>query len=91
MAKFNELFEKVGRIEERSQDVEKIKELCTGLERKLESFGNEVKVLREANEKNEHEIDNLHREKMELRSRVRELDQYSKKANVIVQGILVTS
>ncbi len=36
--RFNQLFEKVDKIEERLQDVVKIKELCTGMETKLENF-----------------------------------------------------
>lgn len=87
MAKFNELFEKVGRKEERTQDMSKIKELCTGLENGIKNFGKEVKWMKEANEQNEQDIDNLYRENAKLRFRARETDQYSKKENVIIHGI----
>ncbi len=76
------------KIEERLQDVVKIKELCTGMETKFENFQKEINQIREANIKNEQDIDILHKENVELRAKIREMDQYSRNANLVIRGSL---
>lgn len=41
----------------------------------------------ELNERNKRDIDQLYRENAELRQEINEMDQYNRKANVIIYGI----
>lgn len=89
MVKFNLLFEKVGKIEERTQDMAKIKDLCSGLENKLENLGKEIKMVKERSQKNEQDINSILDDIAYERNMRRQLELYGRKPNIIVRGIPV--
>lgn len=85
ISKFNQLCEKIDKIEERMEDVGKMKDVCTGMETKMENFGKEVNQIRQREERAKHR--NAVQRNAELRAKMREMDQYSSKPNQVIHGI----
>lgn len=69
------------------EDSGETRKLCTAMNEKISKITDEVNELKMDNEANKSDIDFLLRENYELKVKINNMDQYSRKSNLIICGI----